>query len=181
MQHDAAAVKRGQALGELRRFDGAASQRAVAAKVSETLGTLNLGTGSTGLLNRARRALSRNDFMRAVGLANEALALKTVERHNLRERAAQELASRGLPEADYYKTLNGLAREHLRDAANRDGAPRHGGTRAYYALQTLNAARNSVMHAGTGLAGQQPPNDLLSPEALRALLEWSFRFYDFLD
>ncbi len=181
MQYDAVAVKRGQALGDLRRFSGPASHRAVAAKVRDTLDSLNLGTGSTGLLNRARRALARNDFMRAVGLANEALALRMVERHSLRARAEEVLAAQGLPEADRYKVLNSLARERLRDNANREGAPMHGRTRPYYALQALNAARNSVMHAGTGLAGQQPPSDLLSPEALRALLEWSFRFYEFLE
>jgi CRISPR-associated Csx2 family protein len=183
MQFDNAGARRGQALGELRALTpqacGAAAT-AVAVRTRSTLESLNLGNGSLGLINRARRALDRGDYMRAVGLSNEALTLKVVELHDLRRRAREEVEQTPNPEREYYATINRLARGRLQDATNREGAPMHGSTRPYYAWRALNDARNAVMHSGTGLADQAPPRDLLSPEALRSLLEWSFRFYDFL-
>lgn len=180
MQFDSARVKRGQALGELRQFSETPTANAVASKLRDTLESLNHGTGAEGLIDRARRALERQDFMRAVGLANEALALKVVELHDLRSVAEREVREGRVKESDFYSTLNKLARDRLKAAADRAGAPGLGRTRPYLALQTLNTARNSVMHAGTGIAGQAPPPELLCPKALTALLEWAFRFYDHL-
>jgi CRISPR-associated Csx2 family protein len=180
MQFDQAGARRGQALGELRRFDGAPTIGTVAAKLSDTLESLNHGKGAQGLIDRARRALDRRDFMRAVGLANEALALRVVELHDLRSRATAELRAQSLPDGDYYRTLNQLARERLESDAQRGAAPRPAGGSASLALRTLREARNAVMHAGTGLSAQKAPIELHSQDALCALLAWAFEFFDFL-
>jgi CRISPR-associated Csx2 family protein len=184
MQFDSAGAKRGQALGELRRLSPdtvGATAAHVAAKVKDTLESLDLGKGSFGLINRAKRALERGDFMRAVGLANEALSLKVVELHDLRTAALAEAAQTSTnTRGDHYQTLNTLVRAKLQDNANHPDAPALGRERPYYTWRALNDARNAVMHAGTGLADQKPPTSLLSPEELRKLLAWAFRFYDFV-
>ena len=181
MQFDSAAQPRGQALGTLRAFGGSPAVSETAAMLRETLESMDKGRGSQGLLNRARRALGRNDFMRAVGLANEALALRVVERHELRRKADEAIRAAGLPDGDLYRTLNQLARAELARNADRVDAPRLPTMRPYASLQRLNAARNAVMHAGSSISGQTVPQELLSADSLRALLEWSFRFYDFLN
>jgi CRISPR-associated Csx2 family protein len=181
MQFDQAGSKRGQALGELRKFDGTPTSLKVAARLNETLESLNRGRGAQGLIDRARRALDRQDFMRAVGLANEALVLRVVELHDLRAKASAELRARALPDREYYFTISRLARDRLESDAQRAAAPRPRASSASGALATLRDARNAVMHAGAGLAAQRPPVELLSRDALRALLEWAFEFFDFLE
>ena len=184
MQFDNASAKRGQALGELRKVaqgEIGIAANAVAAKARETLESLNLGTGSYGLMNRAQRALDRDDFMRAVGLANEALALKVVELHGLRDRAKKERLRPQYEKMSLYAIVNLLAKGEIERNALRSGVPRCGKIEASAAWRTLNDARNAVMHGGSGLSEQAPPPELLSPDALRALLEWSFRFYEFLN
>jgi hypothetical protein len=132
-------------------------------------------------MHRARRALDRSDFMRAVGLANEALTLKVVELHELRAKAKQEYARQPNAGASLYSILNSLAKAEIERNTIRSGVPRCGKTEASAAWRTLNNARNAVMHGGAGLADQSAPPELLSPDALRALLEWALRFYEFLD
>ncbi len=180
MQYAQAGAPRKQALGLLRKLEGAPTTCAVAARVQETLESLDLGQGSKGLLERARRAFARSDYMRTIGLANEALLLRVVELRNLRECAERELQERALPPADFYSVINRLAREALKLRAAERDAPRNGTMAASDALRTLASARNAVMHAGGGVAGQRGPRELLSLDELRALLKWSFRFYDFL-
>jgi CRISPR-associated Csx2 family protein len=184
MQFDKASAKRGQALGDLRTLSDEPGARAViaaAAMVGATLESLNLGTGSYGLMNRARRALDRDDFMRAVGLANEALALKVVELHGLREKAKHAKSRPQYYGQSLYSIVNSFAKAEIERNTIRSGVPRCGKVEASTAWITLNNARNSVMHGGSGLTDQAPPPELLSPESLRALLEWSFRFYEFLE
>jgi CRISPR-associated Csx2 family protein len=181
MQFDSAAQPRGQALGTLREFGGSPALAATASMLRETLESMNKGCGSRGLLNRARRALGKQDYMRAVGLANEALALRVVELHDLRRKAAEAIRASAPADSDLYRTLNRLARAELARNADREDAPRLPPARPYASLQRLNAARNSVMHAGSSISGQTAPQELLSADSLRALLEWSFRFYEFLE
>ncbi len=183
MLFDSAANKRGQALGQLRSVLATAlsgMRRTVAVKVRDTLDSLNHGTGSLGLRDRAERALERGDYIRAIGLANEALTLKVVELHGLRQLAREEVGRAPRGDLDAYQTLNRLARDRLKVGAQHPSAPRHGHTSARQALRTVNNARNAVMHAGAGVGDQTTPRDLLDPEATRALVAWALRFYDFL-
>ncbi len=114
MQFDTAKVKRGQALGALRGLSGSPIERAVSTRVRETLESLNHGSGSRGLINRAKRALNRRDFMRALGLANEAIALRAVECYELREEALRTASNE-----QYYATLTDLVRKRLEECAGR--------------------------------------------------------------
>jgi CRISPR-associated Csx2 family protein len=183
MQFDSAQVKRGQVLGQLRQpLDPLKSPitASIAARMEQTLSDLNLGSGSLGLRNRAARALERGDFMRTLALANEALTLKVIELRDLRRRAGEEMRAQVGPRRDFYQVLNRLARESLREHADRPEAPRFGRRSASYALKTVVDARNAVMHAGANFGEDAAPDELLSPDALRALLEWSIRFYDHL-
>ena len=183
MQFDNAGVRRGQALGELRNLatgDFGATTEAVAARTRQTLESMNQGRGPRGLVSRARRALDRDDFMRAVGLANEALAWRAAELRDLRQLAEATLRRDGPAAGDLYRVLNRMIREELARQSDLPGAPSLPGSRPYASLQRLNAARNAVMHAGTSAGGRAAPEELYSAEALRSLLEWSFRFYDFL-
>jgi CRISPR-associated Csx2 family protein len=183
MQFDSAQVKRGQMLGQLRQAQQRSStgvSRAIVERLAGVLASLSLGSGSLGLRQRAERSLERGDFMRAIGLANEALTLKVIELHDLRRCARDELRAMRGPTREFYPLLNRMARERLRACAESEGAPRHGCLSSTLALKTVIDARNAVMHAGANFGEEAAPGELLSPAGLRRLIEWALRFYDFI-
>ena len=139
--------------------------RSIAARVCESLASLDAGSGSLGLRNRAERALARDDFMRAVGMANEMLLLKAVE-------------LRGL--AGDYDLLNRNARDEVYRQTGLPGAPRAGPYSARDNFRTLNYLRNAVMHPDGGIADKGMPRGINSADDMRSLLSWSLAFYDFL-
>ncbi len=170
MQFAKAAGPRGQAIGRLRALRSGASAaseitRTVADRVAETLASLDAGSGSLGLRNRAERALERDDFMRAISLANEMLLLKAVELRGLK---------------GDYDTLNAAARKEVIRQATLSAAPSVEGRDARGCFLTLNFLRNSVMHPDGGIAEQDAPNAIRSRTQMRALLGWSLEFYGFL-
>jgi CRISPR-associated Csx2 family protein len=175
MQFDSASAKRGQAVGTLRGLEGTPIASSVSNRLLETLGSLNQGSGSLGLLSRAKRALARRDFMRALGLANEAIALRAVECYSLREQARATAR-----EDEFYRVLTELVRERLDACVALPECPRLGKQPPGKTLRTLRNARNSVMHAGGSIADQNAPDELRNEAKLTSLLEWSFKFYDFI-
>lgn len=185
MQHNQSAGPRGQALGVLRKFNSASAIDSACAKAVESvLERLKYESGAEGLRARACIALTRNDFMRALGLANEALLLRVVELRGLRTLAEAELARGKEGDATIYKIINRLAKEEFRAQCSREGAPGLDvdgrSVPAQRALNLLNDARNAVMHAGTGMGGQRPPESLNTASGLTSLIDWSFHFFDFM-
>jgi CRISPR-associated Csx2 family protein len=170
MQFSKAAGPRGQAIGLLRRIDATDSgagpiKRTVAKRVCDTLSALNAGSGSNGLRNRTERALARDDFMRAVGMANEMLLLKAIELRHF---------------TGSYDQLNGLSRDEIYRQADLPGAPCTGRFTARDNFTTLNYLRNAVMHPDGGIADKGVPRVVNSADDMRSLLAWSLSFYDFL-
>jgi CRISPR-associated Csx2 family protein len=170
MQFGKAAGPRGQALGRLRGNlptgrDAREVTKTVANSVVDTLTSLNGGTGSVGLRNRAERALQRGDFMRALSLANEMLLLRAVELRGLNGK---------------YEALNKAARNEVYRQLELPKAPKgtRGSPRANYT--TLNYLRNAVMHPDGGIADQGAPGAIKSRSDMRALLEWALEFYGFM-
>ncbi len=148
----------------------------------EVLRSLDEGEGSRLLYNRARRALERRDFLRAIALAYEAIDLRIDEQEGVRarlhasgEKSRDADAGEGVYQG-YKKQINAALSRHFK----REGAPSCGEKPAKKAHGTLRSARNAVAHARPGKADGTTPGALQSEDGLRALLEWSFRFYDFL-
>lgn len=184
MQYGKAATPRGQALGTLRTLEQQSQssvERACAQRTGKALELLHKGVGAQGLRNRAEAALDRGDLMRALGLANEALLVRVVELHKLRDKAQAEYNDAPGYDRDYYRILNRLAREALKSHTTDPAAPGRPACSAFKLFNKLSAVRNAVMHAGCEATGQPIPDELMSEKALIELLRWSFDFFDFLN
>jgi CRISPR-associated Csx2 family protein len=184
LQFDAAGHSRDQSIARLQSVKGGVVVQAVAQEVTAALNELNQGTGSVGLINRAERALARGDFMRALALSREALDLKLKEipplplspkKQKARDNQLKQIKglAAGRIKADKFESAK-LLQQH----ASRRGAPVLDSLSAPEALSRLLNARNSVIHSG--IAKGSGSNTLRDREGLTALLEWSFKFYDFI-
>ena len=184
MQYTKSRQPRSDALQQLRQLGQSALTApfdAACAKASvEVLGGLESGAGSAAHLARAKTALAHADYMRALALANEALLLRIIDVNGLRAKASAELASNSKGFLTEYQVINGLAKKALEEQCQREGAPKNEQIPARNSLLTLGDARNSVMHAGSGVVQKDAPSALGSAKGITDLLNWSFRFYDFI-
>lgn len=181
MQYGKSRQPMAQALGQLRTFTSAAPFDVACAKATaDVLADLEQGGGAAAHLSRAKTALGHKDYMRALALANEALLLRIIDLKGLRVNASAALAMGHNGNSSEYQILNGMARLGLEEQCRRMGAPMIDQVPAIKLLYTLCDARNSVMHAGSGVVLKDPPRALESEEGITNLLKWSFRFYDFL-
>jgi hypothetical protein len=179
MQYGKSSAPRGHALGMLRRFQSTSAIETVCAKaVEEALTRITADGDAFGLRARSQVACKRRDYLRALGLANEALLHLVVDLHGLRSQA--ELATTNGQRDSLYDVLTQLANNALRDECNKPGAPLNGNKSAYNSLKALKYSRNSVMHPGDGVAGQVAPIELSDEDEIKALLEWSFKMFDFI-
>ena len=170
MQFSSSSGPRGQAIGRLRKLREHAPAageitHTIAETVRGTLASLNAGSDSQGLRNRAQRALERNDYMRAIGLANEMLLLRAVELRALKGN---------------YKQLNDAARDEVYRLSDLADAPCTERANAHSNFTTLNYLRNAVMHPDGGITDMNAPRETRNADDMRALLRWSLTFYDFL-
>lgn len=170
MQFSSSSGPRGQAIGRLRKLREVVPQageivHSIADTVQETLASLNAGTDSQGLRNRAERALERGDYMRAISLANEMLLLRAVELRALKGN---------------YTQLNDAARDEVYRLSDLAAAPRTERANAHSNFTTLNYLRNAVMHPDGGITDMNAPRETRNADDMRSLLRWSLNFYDFL-
>jgi CRISPR-associated Csx2 family protein len=183
LQFGDARPSRRMALERLQEPRGDAATQAVAKQAAEVVRTLDCGEGSRLLHIRARRAYARHDFLRAIALAYEAIDLRVDEMHDLRAKVparSAELKAAGKARNDH-GVLKLLIDEALELHFAAATAPRHPTKDAEEAYGSLRAARNAVAHARPKEATPDSPKSLQTEEGLRALLEWSFRFYEFLE
>lgn len=184
LQFDAAGNSRERSIELLETLKGGAVVQAVAKEVKSALNDLNQGTGSLGLIRRAKRAFGRGDFMRALTLAREALDLKLKEvpppvlPQGQQVRHKKQLQKIKGTAAGRIKSGKFESAALLRHYAARRGAPPLDTNSATRALEWLMHARNSAVHGAIAKGAGAAP--LRTREGLTALLEWSFKFYDFI-
>lgn len=175
MQFPKSAVARGQALEQLDFKTDSAIDRTCASAVKAALTRLKFESGAEGLRARAKAALDRGDFMRALAFAKEALVMKVIEVEGLDEKAEEHKKAKNSSNQEFYNFLTKSAQDSLIEFSKRPDAPRHGSKKASDARTALDDARNTVMHARA-----TDRSDFDTADNVRALLNWSFQFFDFM-
>jgi len=190
LQYDCASRARAQAVGAIREGAQAMPQtflEACAHAVDATHEGLRLPVGADGLASRSRIALGRGDYLRALAYAIEALQLAVIDRHQLRAMVPQRVQDQRCTE---YEALSGLAKDALKKAAETSGAPtalipQSKGKPltwpATRALKIIRACRNMAVHAAAHEDRNPGAPDVLRHEpALRALIQWSLTFQQWI-
>ena len=101
--------------------------------------------------------------------------MKVIEVEGLDEKAEEHKKANNSSNQEFYNFLTKSAQVSLMEFSKRPDAPRHGSKKASDARTALDDARNTVMHARV-----TDRSDFDTADNVRALLNWSFQFFDFM-